>query len=56
MKLPINALNTIKHFCEKTQCRRCPYGQEYDGFVECELIQVAPCEWEIEEKQNETNC
>ena len=55
MKLPIRALKTIKHYCEKTQCRRCPYGQEYDGYVECELLQVAPCEWEIEEKQNESN-
>lgn len=53
MKLPTKALKTIKKYCEKTQCRRCPYGEEYEGNVECRLLENAPCDWEIEEKQNE---
>ena len=55
MKLPIKALKAIKKYCEKTQCRRCPYGEEYEGNVECRLLETAPCDWEIEEKQNEEN-
>ena len=56
MKLPIKALKTIKEYCEKTQCRSCPYGKEskeYEGDFECRLLEIAPCYWEIEEKQND---
>lgn len=53
MKLPIKALKTIKHYCEKTQCRRCPFGEEYDTHVECELTEYVPCDWKIKENQND---
>ena len=53
MKLPTKALKTIKKYCEKTQCRRCPYGEEYENYVECELQQFVPCDWKIEEEQND---
>jgi len=55
---PLKALEQIKKYCEKTQCRRCYFGEkEYistmEDFVGCRLQQTVPCDWEIGEKVNE---
>jgi hypothetical protein len=53
---PIKALEQIKKYCEKTQCRRCVFGERDDtlrddlDFVGCKLQQDVPCNWEIEER------
>lgn len=55
MKLPIKSLKAVQRYCSKQQCRRCEFGEDWDGRVECRLMQNAPCDWEIEDKQNESN-
>ena len=55
---PKKALEQIKAYCEKTQCRRCRYGAKSDtyedmDYVACELQMRNPCEWEVEEGENE---
>ena len=52
---PLKALEQIKHYCEKTRCRRCEFGKFFDDsiYVGCQLQQTAPCDWEIEEKDGE---
>jgi len=48
---PIKALESIKNYCEKTQCRRCVFGRPRDDdyhYVECALLDKAPCDWDIE--------
>lgn len=49
---PKKAVEQIKAYCEKTQCRRCVYGklENYGEFVGCKLQQTTPCDWEIEEE------
>ena len=53
---PMKALESIKKYCEKTQCRRCAFGERentpYDDldFVGCKLQQDVPCDWEIGER------
>lgn len=50
---PLKALEQIKRYCEKTQCRRCAFGYEGTGrenFVECTLVETAPCDWEIKQE------
>lgn len=50
---PLKALEQIKRYCEKTQCRRCTFGYEgsyRENFVECTLVETAPCDWEIKQK------
>lgn len=47
---PIKAMESIKNYCEKTQCRRCMFGVTCDDdyhYVECTLLEVAPCDWDI---------
>ena len=53
---PIKALESIKNYCEKTQCRRCVFGRTEDDayhFVECTLLINAPCDWNIERSEEE---
>lgn len=56
---PMKALEQIKRYCEKTQCRRCIFGERdntpYDDldYVGCKLQQVPPCDWVIEEEDDE---
>lgn len=50
-KPPIKAMESIKNYCEKTQCRRCVYGvEEADFYVSCALQNKPPCDWEVPEK------
>ena len=48
---PMKALEQIKRYCEKTQCRRCEFGEKeitsMEDFVGCQLQQTVPCDWEI---------
>lgn len=52
---PMKALEQIKRYCEKTQCRRCVFGERdntpYDDldYVGCKLQQLPPCDWKNEE-------
>ena len=55
---PIKALEQIKNYCEKTQCRRCVYGEteyigEHDEYIGCYLQHNNPCDWEIRKEENE---
>lgn len=55
---PIKAIESIKNYCEKTQCRRCVFGireKNYD-YVGCRLKETTPCDWDIpieKEAENE---
>ena len=50
---PKKAIESIKNYCEKTQCRRCVFGDLHDGYGEnyvgCKLQDTNPCDWETEE-------
>lgn len=55
---PIKAMQSIKNYCEKTQCRRCVFGYTVDldtHYVECLLTERTPCDWDtpIEKEENE---
>ena len=62
---PLKALENIKNYCNKTQCRQCYFGDRQDtlydrlDFVGCKLQQVTPCDWfingmgEYDEKESE---
>ena len=60
-KPPMKAVEAIKRYCEKTQCRRCAYGKRemlYSSsdtdYISCALQERNPCDWEIgEEGTNE---
>lgn len=56
---PKKALEQIKNYCEKTQCRRCVFGDTekiYESdFVGCLLQQTVPCDWNVKEADNETD-
>ena len=49
---PLKALEQIKNYCNKTQCRQCYFGEQekslYDDldFVGCALQRTTPCDWE----------
>lgn len=55
---PMKALEQIKRYCEKTQCRRCEFGERentpYDelDFVGCKLQQTPPCDWQTGEEES----
>ncbi len=53
-KPPIKAIEIIKRYCERTQCRRCVFGIPDDGsnYVGCELTEAPPCEWTILEGED----
>lgn len=48
---PMKAIESIKKYCEKTQCRRCDFGVRedigYDDYVGCMLQENNPCDWEL---------
>jgi hypothetical protein len=52
---PMKALTQIKNYCEKTQCRRCAFGDSdsssFDDwdYVGCKLQQCVPCNWDTAE-------
>jgi len=50
---PIKAIESIKNYCEKTQCRRCAFGVEEKNYhyVGCRLMETTPCDWDVEEKE-----
>lgn len=52
---PMKAVEQIKRYCEKTQCRRCIYGDKemigFDDYVGCKLQFANPCEWEVESEE-----
>ena len=53
---PIKALESIKNYCEKTQCRRCVFGRTSDDsfhYVECLLLDKTPCDWNIPIERSE---
>ena len=54
---PVRALEQIKHYCEKTQCRRCEFAESYNNddmdFVGCKLQSVTPCDWEFNGRRND---
>lgn len=48
---PIKALESIKNYCEKTQCRRCVFGFEekaLHNYVGCRLMETTPCDWDTD--------
>lgn len=49
---PMKAIESIKNYCEKTQCRRCVFGKReeigYDDYVGCKLQESNPCDWETD--------
>ena len=56
---PMKAVEQIRNYCEKTQCRRCVYGHEdgrniSDGinYVACTLQMSNPCDWVIEKENS----
>lgn len=50
-KPPMKAIEQIKKYCEKTQCRTCVFGMPEDNnrYVGCELTELPPCEWDTGE-------
>ena len=56
---PLKALEQIKNYCNKTQCRQCYFGERkntpYDelDFVGCKLQQATPCDWDTSGKESE---
>lgn len=57
MRPPRKAIEQIRNYCERTQCRKCIYGEKerlYSNgdYVGCQLQMNNPCDWEIEEKQD----
>ncbi len=54
-KPPMKALEQIKRYCEKTQCRRCKFGvsDNMTGYVGCALMGVTPCDWYVEGEDGE---
>ena len=52
---PKKALESIKKYCEKTQCRRCVFGRtvDYDHYVSCMLMDKNPCDWDTPKEGGE---
>jgi len=54
---PLKALEQIKNYCNKTQCRKCYFGERDDtpydelDFVGCTLQRTTPCDWDTEESE-----
>ena len=55
---PLKALEQIKNYCNKTQCRQCYFGERYDtpydelDFVGCTLQRTTPCDWDTAESED----
>ena len=53
---PLKAMQSIKNYCEKTQCRRCVFGIRVnpdDFYIGCKLQEDNPCDWDISEEDEE---
>lgn len=62
MRPPIKAIEQIRNYCERTQCRKCIYGvreplyRDSDtDYVACKLQMANPCDWEIEGETDADN-
>ena len=62
MRPPIKAIEQIRNYCERTQCRKCIYGKRetiysdsVPDYVGCKLQMNNPCDWEIEEITDESD-
>ena len=54
-KPPMKAIQSIKNYCEKTQCRLCVFGTRYTAdydYVGCTLTENSPCDWEVPEEES----
>lgn len=54
-KPPLKALQSIKAYCEKTQCRRCAFGDRMTSdvdYVACALQEQNPCDWDVDGEVN----
>ena len=55
---PLKALEQIKNYCNKTQCRQCYFGERDDtpydelDFVGCTLQRTTPCDWNTAERSD----
>ena len=50
----MKAVETIKRYCEKTQCARCifrKHGEKHGYYWECKLQEIIPCDWEIDKEE-----
>lgn len=51
---PMKAVEQIKNYCNKTQCRRCAFGivedcgEEHGNYVGCDLQYTNPCDWDTD--------
>ena len=57
---PMKAIESIRNYCEKTQCRRCIYGDEQHlegeiNYVACMLQASNPCDWDISWKDEKND-
>ena len=52
---PKKAIEQIKNYCEKTQCRRCSFGyyNPNENYVYCRLMEDPPCDWDTEEGEQD---
>ena len=52
---PMKAIEAIKNYCEKTQCRKCVFAEPQKigdlDYVACQLQMENPCDWEIEREE-----
>lgn len=53
-KPPIKAIEAIKKYCERTQCRRCVFSipERNSTYVGCSLQELPPCDWTILEGED----
>ena len=53
-KPPIKAIQAIKNYCLKTQCRQCVFSDRISDdrfdYVGCMLQEDNPCDWEVPEE------
>lgn len=54
---PRKAMESIKNYCNKTQCRNCIYGEadaypERRNYTRCVLVEDIPCDWSFPEGVN----
>lgn len=55
---PIKAMEAIRNYCNRTQCRRCVFGRTVDyseHYVSCMLVDTNPCDWEIEKEDSKND-
>jgi len=48
---PMKAIESIKNYCEKTQCIRCVFSKREERYGyrwKCKLQENIPCDWETD--------